>query len=102
MLLSKTEEEWQSSYNEAVTILVDKLRKLEKLQEIYDRPAYYAGYYVKKIPGNLNVNGSAPSEANHFSIIAHFGGTSMFHLRNLMERQQYLINKDTTIPDNFL
>ena len=75
MLLSKTEEEWKSSHNEAVTILVDKLRKLEKLQEIYDRPAYYAGYYVKKIPGNLNANGSAPSEANHLSFTDHFGGS---------------------------
>ena len=77
---------------------------MEKLQEIYDRPAYYAGYYVKRLPGNLNANGSAPSEANHSSITAHFGGsgawTSIFHLHNLMERQQYLLNKDTTISDN--
>ena len=99
MLLSKTEEEWKSSYNEAVTILVDKPRKLEKFQEIYDRPAYYAGYYGKRLPGNLNANGSAPSEANHSSITTHFGRsgawTSIFHLHNLMERQQYLLNKDT-------
>ena len=46
----------------------------------------------KYIPGNLNANGSAPSEANHSSITAHFGGsgswTSIFHLYNLMERQK--------------
>ena len=104
MLLSHTKGQWKSAYNDACVILVDKPRKLEKLKEIFDRPPYYARYYVKRIPGNLNANGSAPSEANHFSITAHYGGsgawTSMFHLHNLMERQQYFLNKDTTITDN--
>ena len=104
MLLSRTEEEWNSAYNDACVILVDHPRKLEKLKEIFDKPSYYAGYYVRRIPGNLNANGSAPYEANHSSITAHFGGSgawsSMFHLHNLMERQQYLLNKDTTIADN--
>ena len=58
----------------------------------------------KFFPGNLNANGSAPSEANHFSITAHFGGsgawTSIFYLNNLIKIQQYLLNKDTTISDN--
>ena len=61
MLLSHTEEEWNSAYTDAYVILVDFPRKLEKLQEIYSKPAYYAGYYVKRIHGNLNANESASS-----------------------------------------
>ena len=45
------------------------------MKDFFDRPTYYAGYYVILIPGNLNSNGSVPSEANQPSIIAHFGGS---------------------------
>ena len=76
----------------------------EKTQEIYDRLAYYVGHYVKKISGNLNANGSDPSEANYSSITANFSGseawTLTFHLHNLRERQHYLLNKDIAISDN--
>ena len=65
MLLSRTEEEWHSAYNDACVILVDHPRKLEKLKDIFDKPSSYAGYYVRRIPGNLNANGSALSEASH-------------------------------------
>ena len=97
MLLLQTKEQWKSS----CTILVDNPLKLDKLNEIYDRPAYDVRYYVKCIPGNLNVNGSTLSKANHSCTAARFGDSgawiSIFHLHDLIERQQYLVNKDTTI-----
>ena len=81
--------------------MVDNPLKLDKLNEIYDRPAYDVRYYVKCIPGNLNVNGSTLSKANHSCTAARFGDSgawiSIFHLHDLIERQQYLVNKDTII-----
>ena len=50
MLLPPTEEEWKSSCNDACTVLVDKNIKLEKLEQIYDRSAYYSRYYAKILP----------------------------------------------------
>ena len=45
-----------------------------------------------------------PLKLTTFLLPLIFGGSgawsSMFHLHNLMERQQYLPNKDTTIADN--
>ena len=89
MLLSRTEEEQKSAYNDACAILVDKPLKLEKSPDYFDRSAYYVGYYVKCIPGYINVNGSAPFETNHSSVTARFGGsgawTSISHLHSLIE-----------------
>ena len=54
MLLSKIKDEWEMSYDSARQKLVGHPRKLELLREIYNRPSYYAGYYLSNIPGTLN------------------------------------------------
>ena len=78
--------------------------KLEKLNDIYNRPQYYAGYYCRNIPGNLGIKGSVSSESNHSSIISHFGDSGawsiVYHMNKLMQRQQYFSGVDTKRSDN--
>ena len=104
MLLSHTEQEWKEAYKSASTLLENMPLKQEKLDDIYNRASYYAGYYLCNITGNLNCHGSAPAEQNHSSVNAHFGEsgawTIIFQINKLMERQNYFINKDTTKHDN--
>ena len=71
MLICKTKEEWESSYKSAVMLLEAYPRKIELLT-IYNKPSYYAGYYLTNIPGNLNIHGTAAAESNHATIVRHF------------------------------
>ena len=73
MLIGKTKDGWEISYKNAAIVLKDMPLKLEKLNEIYKRPQYYAGYYCRNIPGNLGMKGSVSAEVNHASIVSHFG-----------------------------
>ena len=62
------------------------------LDEIYDNPGYYAGYHLKQIVGNLQVNGSVSAEQNHSSIKAHLGKGNHWsiceNVKELLVRQQ--------------
>ena len=63
-------------------------RKLELLTSIYNKPSYYAGYYLGNIPGNLNIYGTAAAaESNHAAIVRHFGDSGawniVYHIRKL-------------------
>ena len=99
MLISKSFDEWENSYKSAAHVLKDMPLKLEKLNDIHNRPQYYAGYYCRNIPGNLGMKGSVSSEANHSSIISHFGDSGawsiVYHINKLMEKQDYFIGMDT-------
>ena len=98
MILSNKREEWDNSFNEAYKLLLTHPEKLGLLEDIYADPTYYAGYVIKRISDNLNVNGSTMAEINHSSVIAHLGPSSLMeitqHLMKLLERQQHLYNKE--------
>ena len=104
MLLSDTILQWQNAYKEAKLILRDYPLKCEKLSEIYDRPSYYAGYYVRKIDNNLLLAGNSPAESNHSSIVSNLGPGGIWTISNqitkLMDRQQNFINRDRAISDD--
>ena len=91
MLLSCTKDEWSFSYRKAREAVKEFPLMVEKLEEIYNNPSYYAGYYLKNIVGNLTLLGSVPAEINHSSICAYFGKganwTLSYHMMILMERQ---------------
>ena len=48
MFLSETEDEWTTAYKNTSNVLEDYLQKMEKLTDIYDRPSYYADYYIRQ------------------------------------------------------
>ena len=106
MLLSKTKEEWDKAFSEAKEILVPYPTKLSLLQNIYDKPKYYSGYITRHIIGNLNLNGTVFAEQNHASVINHFGetmlGNIVDHLKSLMQRQQFLCNKENDLEATYL
>jgi hypothetical protein len=103
MLLCETEDQWKTSYNDASKLLEDFPLKLEKLKDIYDRPSYYAGYYVRQLQCNMLLVGSTLAESNHASITRHLGDcgvwTISYQISKLMERQHYYINLDRSVTD---
>ena len=103
MFMSTTEEEWNLAYLEGKEILRSYPNKLSLLETVYLTPSYYAGYYTRKIPCSLDLNGSAIAEINHSSVVAHLGPgglqTTMEQLSKLLTRQQHLYNKEREYQD---
>ena len=92
MLISADEQEWNSYISTIKEILFSDPEKLTKLHKITSNPSYYAGYFLRKIEGNLLMLGSVPAEENHASIIVFLGkGNSgwsvVYHLAALLNRQ---------------
>lgn len=52
-LLKGTKSEWEQAYSDASDILLGDASKFSRLEEIYNNPGYYAGWYVRKVEGNL-------------------------------------------------
>ena len=106
MLLSKTVAEWDNAFNEASNKLIGHPVRLDLLRKIHADPDYYAGYVTRKIVGNLSLNGTAPSEQNHSSIVACNGdnmlGSICEHLKALCERQQQICNKENDYETDHL
>jgi hypothetical protein len=76
-MLLGSKDEWETSYSSAKTFLLNDAKKFSALEEIYLNPSHYAGWFLKKIEGNLFLNGLVPAEQNHSSVSAHLGaGTS--------------------------
>ena len=53
MLDSTSVSDQDMAYQNAAIYVVDDLRMMEELFNIYDNPSYYAGYYLKNIRENL-------------------------------------------------
>jgi hypothetical protein len=91
MLLSNTEDEWNFAYKCARDIIKDFPLMVEKLEDVHNKPSYYAGYYLKNIVGNLTLRGSVPAEINYSSINRFFGKganwTLSYQMMILIERQ---------------
>jgi hypothetical protein len=67
------------------------------LEEIYQDPLHYAGWFLRKIEGNLFLNGSVPTEQNHSSVAAYLGAGASWsvveQVSKLFSRQTHLTSK---------
>jgi hypothetical protein len=61
-MLLGSKDEWELSYTSAKIHLLRDVEKFTFLEEIYNNPLHYAGWFLKKIEGNLLLNGSVPAE----------------------------------------
>ena len=65
---------------------------VDNLNDIYSKPEYFAGYYLKQIPGNMLLMGDVPAEQNHSSIDGHLGKGATWdvaeHISQLLSRQK--------------
>jgi hypothetical protein len=61
------------SYSSAKTHLLNDAEKVLALEEIYWDPSHDAGWFLKKIEGDLFLDGSVPAEQNHLSVVAILG-----------------------------
>ena len=90
MLCDPHEENWHLNYRMAREALSGNLSKIQKLDEIYSNPEYYAGYRLRQIVGNLGMQGSVSSEQNHSSVVSYLGkGTTLsinWQVQALVER----------------
>ena len=53
--------------------LLHDAERFSALEQIYNKPSHFAGWFLKKIEGNLLLHGSVPAEQNHSSVAAHLG-----------------------------
>jgi hypothetical protein len=67
------------------------------LEQIYNRPSHFAGWFLKKIEGNFLLHGSVPAEQNHSSVAAHLGAGAICcvaeQVEKLLLRQLHLTAK---------
>jgi hypothetical protein len=96
-MLLGSKEEWEHAYSSAKTHLLSDAEKFSSLEEIYNNPSHYAGWFLKKIEGNLFLNGSVPAEQNHSSVAAHLGSGASWsvveQVSKLLSRQTHLSSK---------
>ena len=88
-MLSGTKDEWETSYSSAKTHLLNDAEKFSALEEIYQDPSHYAGWFLKKIEGNLFLNGSIPAEQNHSSVAAHLGARASWSVVEQVSKLLY-------------
>jgi hypothetical protein len=71
--------------------------KFSSLEQIYNNPSHFAGWFLKKIEGNLLLHGSVPAEQNHSSVAAHLGAGASWsvaeQVEKLLKRQCHLTAK---------
>ena len=77
MIHSYSEQQYNAAFDEAKTILAGNVDHLECIQKINEKKHMFAKYLIKKIPGNLGRQGSAPAECNHSSYVARIGPRSI-------------------------
>ena len=97
MLLSKTIQEWDETYNQAVKVLEANPNSVSILLAIHQNPSYYAGYYLKEIKGNTDHLGSVTADKNHSINAAIIGkGSSM----SIVDQISALFSKNQCIARN--
>jgi hypothetical protein len=93
-MLMGSKEEWLHSYHSAKKHLLHDAEKYSALEDIYNNHTHFAGWYLRKIEGNLHLNGSVPAEQNHASVAAHLGSGASWsvveHVVMLHKRQVHL------------
>ena len=92
MLESKSKADWECCYQQARERITYEAHRVQKLDEIYSKPSYYAGYIIYEMEGTLQRFGDAPAESNHSSVVAYLGlganWSVIDQVKKLMERQQ--------------
>jgi hypothetical protein len=96
-MLLGLKDEWELSYTSAKIHLLQDAEKFTFLEEIYNNPSHHTGWFLKKIEGNLLLNGSVPAVQNYSSMAAHLGaGAScsvVDQVSKLLARQTHLSSK---------
>ena len=106
MLLSRNRLTFVQSYDNAVKFVKNDPLRMAKLNMIRNNESYYAGYKLREIIGNLDMNGSVASEQRHASNVAHFGpggsGWSiMNHVSELVKREAEHIKRKKKATMNY-
>jgi hypothetical protein len=78
MLLSSKEDEWESAYSCAKELLSTKPKQSSSLGALYGNPEKHAGYYLRSLEGNLQMNGNVSTEKNHSGVCAYLGEGACF------------------------
>ena len=96
-MLLGSRDEWELSYISAKALLLHDASKFSALEEIYNDPSHFAGWFLRNIEGNLFLNGSVPAEQNHSSVAAHLGAGASWsvveQVSKLLSRQTHLTSK---------
>ena len=94
MFTSLTRLEYETGYNGATAVIHHDPAMRSKLDVYYFQPERYGGYYLRGMEENLGLNGDAPAEQNHSSVIAHLGEGASWQIAEqvskLLRRQQEL------------
>jgi hypothetical protein len=61
-MLLGSKDEWELPYSSTKIHLRNDAKKFSALEQIYQDPSHYAGWFLKKIVGNLFPNGSVPAK----------------------------------------
>ena len=80
MIDATTKERWDDLYDMARFRVASNPRMYEKLNKVYQDPSYYSKWYLLTMEGNLNQNGSVPSEINYSNLQSHLGNKNQFSL----------------------
>jgi hypothetical protein len=72
--------------------LITKPKQMSALDDIHGDPEKYAGYYLRSIDGNLQMNGDVSAEQNHSGVVAYLGEGACFavaeQITHLLSRQK--------------
>lgn len=86
MIDAKDKETWDKLYTDACSKIEHNPSLYTKLEKVHQNAQYYSKWYLLTIEGNLDRNGSVPSEINHASIRRHLGKNNSFSLPENIER----------------
>jgi hypothetical protein len=85
-MLLGSKSEWELPYTSAKQHLLHDAEKFSALEQIYNNPSHFAGWFLKKIEGNLLLHGSVPAEQNHSSVAAHLGAGASWSIAEQVEK----------------
>ena len=94
MLLSTSQEEWDDSYQCGLELLTSSPRMTSALNAIYSNPEKYSGYFLRSIPGNLQMNGDVSAEQNHSGVVAYLGVGAAY---SISEQMTHLLGRQRNL-----
>jgi hypothetical protein len=87
-VLLASKEEWELSYTSAKKHLLHDAEKVSSLDQIYNDPSHFAGWFLKN---------TVPAEQNHSSGVAHLGADASLsvaeQVSKLLSWQMHLTSK---------
>jgi hypothetical protein len=102
-MLLGSKSRWELSYTSAKQHLLHDAEKFSALEQIYNEPSHFAGWFLKKIEGNLLLHGSVPVEQNHSSVAASREAVTLavtYHCQATMTQGQpgLCCNRELQVP----